>query len=430
MKILTLSLSAFLGIAVFVSAQTVELSPARESGLYETGETLAWTVTVKPGAKIPEGGLAYTIKSNNAVLLREGRLALANGSEKIEIRVEEPSMVYLEVASAQAEEKPVAAGAAVSPEKLRPVVPRPADFDSFWAEKLKELAEVKPEPVETRGDSGRQDVEYATVRLNNIGGSHVYGQLARPAREGKFPAVLMMQWAGGPYPLQKAWVVDLAAKGWLALDIEPHDVPGDLPQEFYDALPAMIKQYTTIYADDRDRCYFLRMYLGACRAAEYLAGRPDWDGRVLVALGTSMGGQQAFAVSALYPKITHMIVQVPAGADAQGELHGRHVSYPNWDVKNPRVAETALYFDTVNLAPRIRAKALVAMGFIDNVCAPTGIWTAYNGIAGPKEAVPLVRAAHNHQSTPAQLKPYEDRCAEWLAALARGQQVPLAPLKR
>ena len=120
-------------------------------------------------------------------------------------------------------------------------------------------------------------------------------QLAKPAREGKFPALLIYQWASPPYPLQKPWVTERAAEGWLTLNVEPHDVPSDMPQAFYDALPRIIKRYNTIGHLSRDESYFLRMYLGDHRAVEYLASRPDWDGKTIVVMGTSMGGQQSFA---------------------------------------------------------------------------------------------------------------------------------------
>lgn len=233
-------------------------------------------------------------------------------------------------------------------------------------------------------------------------------------------------WTG--YPLQKSWIVDRAAQGWLILDVAAHDVPGDMPQAFYDALPAMIKQYHVIYNDDRDRCYFLRMFLGDYRALEYLASRPDWDGKILVVTGGSMGGQQSFAMAGLNPKVTHMIVDVPAGADTNAVLHGRHEAYPFWDSTDPKVMQTALYFDPVNFAPRIRAVSLVSMGFIDNVSTPTGIWTAFNQMPGPKEVVPLVYAAHTHQSTPEQMKPYTERSEAWFASLARGEEPQLIPV--
>ncbi len=41
-----------------------------------------------------------------------------------------------------------------------------------------------------------ESVEYFKIEMDNINGSHIYGQLARPKREGKFPAPLIVQWAG------------------------------------------------------------------------------------------------------------------------------------------------------------------------------------------------------------------------------------------
>jgi cephalosporin-C deacetylase len=427
-RIVRFSVAGFASLVVFAvaaRAQELTLTPLKASGIYAAGEKAGWTATLAPGATAPAGCWSFELKKNALDVLQAGRIDPAAGMATIAFTLTEPAMVRLEVSPASGDGKRVVAGAAVAPEKLQPVVPRPADFDSFWAAKIALLQSIPAEPVVTPGDSGREGVDYATIRLNNISGAHVYGQVAKPAREGRFPAMLLLQWAGGPYPLQKAWVVDRAADGWLALNIEPHDVPGDMPAEFYAALPQMIRSYNTIYDDDRERNYFLRMYLGAYRAADYLVGRPDWDGRVLLATGTSMGGQQSFAVAGLHPGITHMIVHVAAGADTNAVLHGRAAGYPFWDSARPKVMETALYFDTVNFAPRIRATSLVSMGFLDEACPPAGVWTAFNLIPGRKLAVPLVDSAHNHVSPPEVQRAYTDRAAAWMAALARGEEPKL-----
>jgi len=57
-----------------------------------------------------------------------------------------------------------------------------------------------------------------------------------------------------------------STEGWLAMNIEPHDVPSDMPQAYYDALPQMIKEYQKVNNSDRDHNYFLQMYLGDFRA--------------------------------------------------------------------------------------------------------------------------------------------------------------------
>jgi cephalosporin-C deacetylase len=224
-----------------------------------------------------------------------------------------------------------------------------------------------------------------------------------------------------PYPLQKPWVTDRAAEGWLALNIEPHDVLPDQPQAYYDALPPELRKYQEIGRNDRDRNYFLQMYLADYRAVEYLTSRPDWDGRTLIVTGISMGGQQSLCTAAFHPEVTGLVVHVPAGADSNGPLHGRASGYPNWPPDDPQVMRTALYFDTVNCAARVKVPALVSMGFIDTVTPPVGIWIAYNQLRGPKEVVPLVDAAHNHQATAEQQAQYTTRAAEWLRMFASGR---------
>ena len=143
-----------------------------------------------------------------------------------------------------------------------------------------------------------------------------------------------------------------------------------------------------------------------------------------------MGGQQSFAVAGLHPRVTHMIVHVPAGADTNAPLHGRQQGYPWFDLKDPKKAEVARYVDTINFSPQIRAKSLVSMGFVDTVTPPAGIWTAFNLIRGPKEAVPLVDAPHNNLATPEQQQAFFERSNAWWEALAKGQSVPVKkPIK-
>src|SRR5205814_10083083 len=120
---------------------------------------------------------------------------------------------------------------------------------------------------------------------------------------------------------------------------------------------------------------------------------------------TSMGGQQGFAVAGLDTLVTALITHVPAGCDMLGPLHGRAAPYPNWDVDRPDVRRTAAYFDAVNFAPRIRAHALVSMGFIDETSSPAGILACFNQGPGRTAAAPMVASPHNTLATPAELLP-------------------------
>jgi cephalosporin-C deacetylase len=374
------------------------------------------------------------VKENGGPVIKSGTIDFSKEPAKIETSLSRPGMLRVEIRPPTGTRGfgnintggpgVVALGAAIDPTNIKPAHPRPADFDAFWQSKIDMLAKVPMGATETVKESGVTDIDYSTVRLNNIFGAHVYGQLAKPHREGKFPALIIFQWASPPYPLPKTWVTDRAKEGWLAFNVEPHDVPSDMPPEFYASLPQMIKGYASINNTDRDHNYFLQMYLGDYRAVEYLASRPDWDGRILVATGISMGGQQSLATAGLNPKITGVVVNVPAGSDANASQHERAEGYPNWDRTNPQVMATAPYFDVTNFASRIKAPTMMAFGFIDAVVPPVGVWSSFNLIQAPKEAVPMIDSPHNHQATPQQLAPWTRRSSAWLDALRTGAAVP------
>ena len=162
------------------------------------------------------------------------------------------------------------------------------------------------------------------------------------------------------------------------------------------------------------------MYLRDSRALDYLMTRPDWDGKTIVLMGTSMGGQQSIMLAGLRPeKITAVLVCVPSGADSNGDLHGRKAGYPNWPSNDPKVMNTALYFDTINFASRIHAPVLAAMGFIDTTSPPAGVWTELNQISVAKEPLPMIESEHNNL-TPQKEQNWDERSKEVLAILLKG----------
>jgi cephalosporin-C deacetylase len=242
----------------------------------------------------------------------------------------------------------------------------------------------------------------------------VQGYLAMPDRRGRFPALILYQWAG-VYPLDPAWATDRAAEGWLTFDVDSHDLPPDEGT-------GVSKDYQAIGDRSRETSYFLDMYLRDSRALEYIRSSPRWDRETVVLTGTSMGGQQSLVTAGLNPgKVTAVLVNEPSGADSNGDLHGRRAGYPNWDSRDPQVMRTALYFDTVNFAPHITARTLIAMGFIDTTAPPAGIWTELDEIPGPKEAVPMIESKHNNL-TPDKQDAWLERSEEVLATIVHGGQ--------
>ena len=411
--------------------QQLTFVPYHANGIYKIGETVGWTVT--PGPDAPTYSYKWTIRRDNAVVLKEGKLDLSTGKDTIEIVGDQPEMIYVAIepyaALAAAQGAPPSAGqagsaapspapdaastsaaqagsstanaggspqtphwiggntgrnnglyavgAAVAPTDIPLSTPRPADFDSFWDGKLALQAKVPIDAVLAPVQTDIPGVEMSVFVLDALG-SKAHGYIARPLAEGKYPALIMLQYAG-VYALNAHADAMRAAEGWLVLNVDSHD---KLPSDPSGGIPT---NYNAIGNTDREKSYFLDMYLRDSRVLDYLATRPDWDGKTVVLTGGSMGGQQSMVLAGLRPdKVTDVLVCVPAGADTNGDLHGRKAGYPYWPSDNADAMNAALYFDTVNFASRIKAPVMAGFGFIDTVSPPAGVWTMLNQIPGPK----------------------------------------------
>ncbi len=406
-------------------AQEIVVRPDRESGIYQAGERARWNLELK-GDAASLGEVRYRVKAGGLNAAQEGVVKFSEGKASIEADSKEAGWLLLEVESKTTGGKAVRAhgGALFSPTEIRPAAARPKDFDAFWKAKLRELSKVPINAVLAPGDSGNASVEYWTISMDNIRGSKINGQLAKPKGEGKFPALLIVQWAG-VYPLEKGWAVGRAMEGWLTLNIQAHDLPVAEPAAFYRAQSdGPLNNYPAIGNEDRETSYFLRMYLSCYRAAEYLTKRKDWNGKVLVVTGGSQGGLQAIVTAAIHPKITGAVADVPAGCDNASLDANRAPGWPMWPYQTrgkdaAKVKATGGYYDVVNFAPMVKCPVFVGVGGIDTVCPPPGVFAAYNLFRGPKEYVFMPQADHTggHDA-------YYARSNAWFMALKAGAAKP------
>ncbi|MBC2600232.1 acetylxylan esterase [Puniceicoccus vermicola] len=414
-------------------AADIKISVDREDGIYSLGEDAVWqieTVHLDEGDQAPQSA-KYQLLSNGLQKLDEGTLEFSGGHASYSATRDDPGTLLLVVEAAGVEK--AYGGAAFDPSELSPAIPRPEDFEQFWAKK-RALADTIPlNPVLTEEASPVQGVQLWQLTVDNINESHVRGQLARPdSTEKKLPALLIVQWAG-VYPLKKSWSTNAAEDGWLVLNIQAHDIPLYESQTFYDELKSgPLNRYNAIGNDDRETSYFLRMYLGCYQAVRYLTSRPDWDGKTLVVRGSSQGGMQALVTAALCNEVvTAAIAKVPAGSDQSGPLVGRKPSWPGSFYKTTgkdeeKVHKTSAYFDVINFCPDILCPTLIGMGLADTTCPAPGIFIAANEMPGPVELITMPSAGH--KST--RLNPHawfsrEERV--WLEKLGNGE-VPLADI--
>ena len=359
----------------------------------------------------------------SAVVPEDGLLLAAPGGDK-------PGFVRC-IVSASIDGKAVEAAttAAFSPLELRPVQLEPGDFDAFWAAQKRELAKVEPAfRLLPAPALSTPEVEVSYLSFQNVGPgtrtTRMYGVLSVPRGEGPFPAVLQVPGAG---VRGYKGTPELAAKGFITLQIGIHGIPVDLPAELYEQLNfGALAGYNRFNLDDPQAYYYRRVYLGTLRALDYLVQHPKWNGRQLATQGGSQGGQLAIMASALHPRVSLTIASYPAYSDVTGYLHERAGGWPGLFRKNgegrrqdqpvePKAA-TSAYYDTANFAKRLRTPVLYYAGYNDTVTPPTSTFAVYNVI--PTARTLVVEPEQVHLTSQA----HRDTIERWLLEHAAGKR--------
>lgn len=402
----------------------VEITSDHPDGIYKSGETVNWTIEVKDATKIDS--LHYLILPGGLHATIEAPLKLNENKAVVSYKFTTPGSVLLKVGWKNNGNtiEYIKGGAIADIDKIKLSSERPDDFDTFWKKKVDELNAVPVNAQLEKATCNTEGVDYYKIKMDNIHGSKINGQLVKPSEGEKFPALLIVQWAG-VYPLEKSWAVNYAKEGWLVLNILAHDLPIDRERSFYtEQSKNELKNYWAIGNAHRDSSYYLRMYLSCYRAADYLANRKDWNGETLVVTGTSQGGMQSVMTAGLYPGITACAALAPAGFDMMGPEVGRKGGWPQWynctwDRDAKKVHETSRYYDVANFVPNIKCPVLVGVGLIDEVCPPEGIIAGLNQLKQNKEVMLLVNSPH--QNVNGSQDPYNNRRdKEWLPALKLG----------
>jgi cephalosporin-C deacetylase-like acetyl esterase len=376
----------------------------RSDAIYKKGETVTFTVKA---AEMPDGTeLTWKISKDGVAPIRTGTAKLSNGGVTLTGTLDEPGFLLCEV-TCKTNNKPVTAmtGAGFDPLEIKPSMPVPDDFDSFWAEQRKKLAQVPMNPRLTPVDATQvKDMECFDVQVDCAGGAPVSGYYVRPkgAQPKSLPILLSVHGAGvGSSSLDgaKSW----CSKGFIAMDVNAHGIANGKPAEFYRELEVgRLREYYRSGKESRETFYFLGMFLRVFRAIDFLAAQPEWDGKTIVVYGSSQGAFQSFAAG-LDERVSFIAAGVPAGCDHTGMMANRICGWPKIvpngpDGKpDPKVLETSRYFDNVNFAIRTKAKgAYVTVGFIDTICPPTSVYAAYNALPVPKDIFNDLPAGHTN----------------------------------
>ena len=363
-----------------------------------------WTYSVKENAKVK----IYAVCQN--VILKDVEFTYSYGPDKLSatyngtVRTDKDGFATIKVPGAKApgfitvnssldyqgQTWKGRVNLAFDPDKIRPTVPLPDDFEQYWEQSKAKSAQV-PMTVSIRRNDEQStddiDVYYVKVQAYRVG-THFYGVLSVPKGEGRKPAILRLPGAAvrsfsGPS--------DLASQGFIVLEMGVHGIPVDQDPDLYAALSHDgLSDYVTRGIEDRDTYYYKRVYMSCVRAIDYLCSREDVDPERIAVYGGSQGGMLSIVTAALDKRVSAIFAYFPAFSDVTGYYNVRGGGWPhlflNRNEKNIEAKiRTVSYYDTANFARYVTIPGIYAFGYNDITCCPTSTYSAYNVIPGPKE---------------------------------------------
>jgi cephalosporin-C deacetylase len=437
---LLLLLIAFISVAATATTQptsTLELITDRPDAIYKSNEAVRFLVRLKDnGEPVAGREVAYKVIGDGEVTLSSGVVVTeAEKPAQVVVATSKPEFFRCEVSyKAKAATRPTttaAIGAAVEPEKVKPSLPVPDDFDAFWAAQKKQLADAPlVEPVLTPVDLKDDAIEAFDLQIaDSIPGTNLSAYYARPkgAKPKSLPAILYSQSAGAR-DSDLPHAVKGAKLGAIALDFNAHGIKNAQPAKYYaDMLSGPLADHRVRGMQDRDKVYFRQMYLRGQRALAFLTAQPEWDGKILIVEGSSQGGAQSLVAAGLDHRVTLCLAAVPALSDLTAALVGRESGWPKMLRKaaegsiDEKAVQALRYVDVANFASRIQCRTMVSVGFIDRTCPPSSVYAAYNNIPATTPKAIVARPAMGHQFPPDMIAAWDDIIRAHVAEMRQKQ---------
>jgi cephalosporin-C deacetylase len=277
--------------------------------------------------------------------------------------------------------------------EYRPPLSREPDFETFWAETLREAggplnADVQPV------DYPVPEVQVYDVRYDGFQGARIGGWYLLPqdiSSESPLPIMVFYHgYSGSRSEVYRYLPWTLQGYAVFAIDVRGQSGTSTDPGAYSSG---HVRGWMSQGILDEREYYYRGAYVDCVRALDFVSARAEVDALRVGITGGSQGGGLTLAVAGLDRRPALAMADVPflchferpleiSDAYPYREIADFIRRYPGSD---ERVFRTLSYFDGMNLAADIACPTLVTVGLEDMVCPPSTVFAAYNQIPAPKQ---------------------------------------------
>ena len=354
---------------------------------YTCGEDMKFNISLMcEGRVISCPQFKWEISGDDGQNRRSGLVSGKNGTLTVSASILTPGFVRLIVTPCDEKGKAIGGmetfdgGAGADIMDLEQGLEEPEDFDEFWAKQLAELDKVKPEVISmVEVDAGTPGYVAYDVKIKCVGPTPVSGILTMPAGAKAGSLKAQMTFMGYGY----AGVTPVCAPNTLYFNVNAHGIDNLREDAYYKEFEQTHYKYGWNETENKnpETCYFLYMDLRNIQGARWLLTRSEYDGKGLYLRGGSQGAMQCVAVAAFVKETVDLELFIPWMADLGGKEAGR---IQGWVPEaNPEVTGI-LYFDTANLAKRVKCPVRIQGYLGDYTCPPSTLVVLYKSFRTQK----------------------------------------------
>lgn len=282
----------------------------------------------------------------------------------------------------------------VDPElfKYNPPLTKRNDFDKFWEETIEKTKGVSLNPERILYPYPSPYVSVYSISYNGFDDTRINGWLIIPnfVKKDKLKCIIHYHGftgnAGVPSDYMYWSMMGIAV---IAIDCRGQSGNTGNSMKYTSGTTQSVVCMGVL---DKYEYYFRAVYMDCIKAIDFACSQEEIDESGIIIEGESQGGALGMAVCALDSRPYLAMVDVPSNSNIEERIKGVNGSFSavtEYLQIHPeninKVFETLSYFDTMNMADRIKCKMLASAALKDDVCPAIMYFATYNRINAPKE---------------------------------------------
>lgn len=269
---------------------------------------------------------------------------------------------------------------------------KPDDFEEFWQNALKELADINPAyQITEDGEKSNEEYKVYRVEMNSLENVRIYGWLSVPKtwiKGKKFPVVAL-------FPGYQVMMKPLFFHDYIALSLNVRGM--DKKSAAYPIPDG--EEVLTYNIQDKEKYIYRGIYMDCIRGIDFLFANEEMgmDLSRITLLGGSQGAALALVVASLKNKlIKTCIADVPIYCDMHLNLQqepeikeeaftfkylNNFLAKQAGSFTKEQFLENFSYYEVQNFMPKIKCTVLMAAAFRDALAPPITIFCAFNKLS-------------------------------------------------